>query len=671
MSKLPAVSDLPKQLDSYQPLDLFLAPEEGDDMTNAGDDRSAEDLADTFAARMEATDPSSIAVYHALLGQIPHSVVTRLRACRPVLILLRMPSIGWCEVVEQGCLRVLERLVMTSWLLRSDAVAVYSSRSVKSTWDKKLPSEKAATILRTLADNPAVLAMAPDESIDPSLRAFCDVEITVEITPATFEAMLSDHFDGEKVDWPADLRIAAVDPTWIDAAVGRAETAAEAVTILRGAVAGVSKTSTIRLEDLHGYGSAKDWGLRLAAAICDYRSGRLPWRDVDAGALLIGPPGTGKTLFAQALANSTGLVFFPTSFSAWQGTGEGHLGDVTRQMRKVFADASGAAPSIVFIDEIDSLPARGTTGKYDDWWRAIVNSLLECLDGAGRRDGVVVLAACNDGRNLDPAILRSGRLDRQFAVELPGEDDLVQILRHHLPTLSDTDIQPVAEVLSGSTSGADAARLAREARQIARTQKREVATADLVSVSIPTDTRSDALRRRIAVHEAGHAVTLLRLGITPDSLSIVGADGGHVSYKLQDDGVLAEDVDRRLQIHLSGRAAEEVLLGAVSGGAGGMDTSDLGQATALVKNAEARLGLGLGGRISMSQTIDDDLVEGRLRNAYAKALVAAIGDRRLIERLAELALRQGVVGRRALEDFWHAQVKQQGVSREANLINHP
>ena len=172
-------------------------------------------------------------------------------------------------------------------------------------------------------------------------------------------------------------------------------------------------------------------------------------------------------------------------------------------MRRVFAEAAAAAPALIFIDEIDTLQTRGSSGRHDDWWRSIINGLLECLDCTGRREGVVVLAACNDGTNLDPTVVRSGRLDRRFFVGLPGEDDLARILSHHLPALAEADVQPVAMMLAGSASGADAVRIARDARQAARAAGRAVIADDLLSVAIPPDDRPELVRRRVAIHEAG------------------------------------------------------------------------------------------------------------------------------------------------------------------------
>ncbi len=619
MSARKLVSDLPKpRLDDYRPLDLFLAD---DDDTGDHQDKTDISLDEEIARLLLETEASGLVVFHCLYPQLPDDIVLRLRRGRPVLIVLRMPNASWATAVDSGLRRAVEHRVWTKAATNSRLIRTIPDATGTIGWDRKPQKDRTALTMEALSTKTTVLLLAPGEMLDPAVQAFADLDLDVAIEPDHFAAAARDRF-GKTIDWPPAATAAAMNAKWLDVAFEKAETAAEAVAMLENAMKCNSKTSRIRLEDLHGYGPAKAWGLQLAAAIAEYRAGLLPWSDVDCGALLVGPPGTGKTLYAEALANTAGLAFFPTSYAQWQATKEGHLGDVMREMRKVFADAAAASPSLLFIDEIDTLQSRGSGGREADWWRAVVNGFLECLDGSGRREGVVVLAACNDGAGLDPAVVRSGRLDRRFQISLPDQEDLRRILIHHLPDLQEEDVQPVAAFLAGSTSGADAARLAREARQRARAASRTVSGADLLAVAVPVDTRPLSLRRRIAVHEAGHAVSLLRAGITPNNMSIVDQRGGMVTYQINDEAGLAEEIDRRLRVHLSGRAAEEVILGSVSSGAGGLDQSDLGKASSLVTTAEMRLGMGT--RLSMSSTVDESLIEARIQIAYADALLATM-----------------------------------------------
>lgn len=603
--------------------------------------------------RLAAIPPSSRLFLDRVRDAIPDTLVRRLEARKPGFIIAQVASQEWRQSAFDAVFAALEAAVRTDFMLfGAQHHHIPADDIANRAWQRKSRRERTQYALSMLASGITVVTLAPGEELEPAASRIADM--VVDLTAfdvGAFEAMISGEFPNSSCNWPSDLNKSAMEPRWIDLAIGRSASADEALQMIAAIYAQpADETNGPRLEDLYGYKDAGRWGQRLVTSLCDYRAGQLPWIDVDAGALIVGPPGTGKTLFAGAIARSAAIPFFPTSYAAWQSVGEGHLGTVLKEMRRVFSDAALAAPSLVFIDEVDTLQARGSTARSDDWWRAIINALLEVLDGTGRREGVIVIAACNDDMGLDPALVRAGRLDRKFFIGLPDEDDLRKILSQHLPGLPEADIEPAALTLAGSTSGADAARIARDVRQRARNERRGPTGSDLLAVALPPDDRPQAMRRRIAIHEAGHAVAILCQGTVPNSLSIATEIGGKVSYAPPQTALLLPDLSAQLAIHLAGRAAEEALLGSVSAGSGGSDASDLGNATRLASLIEGRLGLGC--RIGVVESIDEQAIERRLRVAYAEALLAAMRERPAIEALAELALEKRVLGKAALAEFW-------------------
>ncbi|MCT7662941.1 ATP-binding protein [Shinella kummerowiae] len=193
-----------------------------------------------------------------------------------------------------------------------------------------------------------------------------------------------------------------------------------------------SRLHQLRVEALTGYGEARDWALDLKADLQVWRDGGLAWGEMSTKLLLSGPPGTGKTTYARALCNTLQIPLLVTSVASWLEPG--YLGDVLRRMSKAFELARENAPVILFIDEIDNIGSRsgGRREQHDDYWRSLINRLLELLDGTSKTDGVVVVAATNLPDRIDSALLRSGRLEKHVAVPLPDVAALTGILAHHL-----------------------------------------------------------------------------------------------------------------------------------------------------------------------------------------------------------------------------------------------
>lgn len=186
-----------------------------------------------------------------------------------------------------------------------------------------------------------------------------------------------------------------------------------------------------RVETLEGYGQARQWAMDMKEDIVAWEQGTVPWSDLSSKLLLSGPPGTGKTLYARALGNSLGLPVLATSAATWLTAG--HLGDVLAAMDRSFQNAIRRRPSVLFIDEVDGIGRRDSPRiAYDDYWVSVVNKALELLDGAVRSEGVIIVGATNRPDVLDPALRRSGRLERHIIIPKPDLRALAAIFRHHL-----------------------------------------------------------------------------------------------------------------------------------------------------------------------------------------------------------------------------------------------
>jgi cell division protease FtsH len=174
------------------------------------------------------------------------------------------------------------------------------------------------------------------------------------------------------------------------------------------------KSRDLTLDQLHGMTEAVAWAKSTIADLADWKAGKITWDAVDSGVALTGPPGTGKSTFAKVFAAEAGnLPLISGTLAKWQASGEAHLGHLLRAMRQDFDAARAQAPSVIFIDEIDSFPDReGLTHAHRDYVIEVVNALLEQIDGIAGREGVIVIGASNDLRRCDPALLRAGRLNR-------------------------------------------------------------------------------------------------------------------------------------------------------------------------------------------------------------------------------------------------------------------
>ena len=352
------------------------------------------------------------------------------------------------------------------------------------------------------------------------------------------------------------------------------------------------------LSSMLGLDAAKAWGMDLKTDIAAYRSGKLAFSAVDAGAVLAGPPGVGKTMVARIIAAECGLTFVPTSIGELFATSEGDLGAVIKRSRQVFSKAVEMAPSLLFIDELDALPSRSTLSPRNrEWWTPVITEFLTQLDSSlTDREGVVVLGATNRYADLDPALVRPGRLSRLIEIGAPSADELAGIFRYHLgPELLEVNLAALAHEVVGA-SGAQVASWVNAARRVARNAGRTLDYGDLWDVAIGLETRSAEHLRRIAVHEAGHCLVGHLVGLIPEHVTIRrrGDRGGTTSFLPAEPPLTHADVEKTVIMMLAGAAAETVLLEGQhrSLGWGGPRGSDLHRATELITIGHVAHGMG-------------------------------------------------------------------------------
>jgi cell division protease FtsH len=310
-----------------------------------------------------------------------------------------------------------------------------------------------------------------------------------------------------------------------------------------------------------------------------------------SGVLLVGPPGTGKTLLARAVAGEAEVPFFSISGSEFV---EMYVGVGASRVRDLFAQAKKAAPCIIFIDEIEAVGRKrdGASGGASDERDQTLNQLLVEMDGFAVNSGIVVLAATNRPEVLDPALLRSGRFDRQVVVGSPdikGREAILKVHVRKVPLAPEVDLRVIARGTPG-LSGADLANVVNEAAILAaRSSKDLVDMADfdcakdkvLMGAEKKSMVLSDKTKLATAYHEAGHVlVAKLVPGCDPvHKVSIIprGRALG-VTVQIPHEDIYSytkEMLDGHLKVLMGGRAAEELIFNTTTTGAG----NDLARAT--------------------------------------------------------------------------------------------
>ena len=586
---------------------------------------------------------SSALCNHALTAALSPSTRRALARPKPMAVLIVVPSPAWASPIATAMKEIFpwDRVIV-----RQEAKRSYGS------------DHENLDVARSLASGGRVLGVshAPERLLPPSLVSACDHRLAISgASNSVIRRTIRDTIGIAPRGMPAGIAT-GLDFPEIVASIRKGETAGRAVRRLRKCAEAKSSTDPSLSEvpsirELHGYGEARLWAERLLVDLDAWRRGELPFEAIEARAIFASEPGLGKTTLVRSLAKDARLPLIATSVAAWFGTTPGYLDSVIKAIDACFDEAANAAPAILFLDELDALPSRvSLSGRNRDFWMPVITHLLLLLDGAasGKAKNLIILAATNYPDQVDPALVRPGRLASIITIHRPDATALAGIIRQHLgDELPGLDLVPIARLGTGAT-GADAAGWVKSARQRARASKRPMLIADLLAQVAPEDDRTPGELWACAIHEAAHAVAIHVLSAGKVASVTVAAkegSGGQTSALFEAvAGITRADVERQVVVGLSGRAAEEEFLGAPTTGAGGAPTSDLGRVTALIASVHGSMGLGeslvfrgMGADLMQALSFDGSLrqtIDADLTRLYGDALALVRSHRGAVIKVA-------------------------------------
>ena len=363
------------------------------------------------------------------------------------------------------------------------------------------------------------------------------------------------------------------------------------------------KQNKVTFQDVAGIDEAEEELREIIEFLRDPQKFQKLGGKIPKGVLLVGPPGTGKTLLAKAIAGEANAPFFSISGSDFV---EMFVGVGASRVRDLFEQGKKHAPCILFMDEIDAVGRRrgaGLGGGHDEREQTL-NQLLVEMDGFETNDGVILIAATNRPDVLDPALLRPGRFDRQVVVPRPdvkGREEILRVHARRIPLAPNVELKVLARGTPGF-SGADLANLVNESALLAaRQNKKFVEMTDfenakdkvLMGVERRSMIISDAEKRTIAYHEAGHTLVADFLpGTDPVHKVTIIPRGRALGLTQQlplDDkyNYSREYLINQITILLGGRAAEEIVLNQLTTGAG----DDLEKATEMARKMVCEWGM--------------------------------------------------------------------------------
>ncbi len=409
--------------------------------------------------------------------------------------------------------------------------------------------------------------------------------------------------------------------------------------------------------------------------------GRIP-----KGILLVGPPGTGKTLLAKAIAGEAGVPFFIISGSDFV---EMFVGVGASRVRDLFVQSKRHAPCIIFVDELDAVGRHrgaGLGGGHDEREQTL-NQLLVEMDGFESNEGIIVMAATNRPDVLDPALLRPGRFDRQVVVPRPdvrGREEILKVHSKNTPLDEDVALSVIARSTPGF-SGADLENLVNEAALHAARFGRAKITMDdfeyakdkvIMGVERKSLIISDAEKKITAYHEAGHALVakltpstdpIHKVTIIPRGMAL----GVTQQLPIEDKYTLSRtSLNATIMVLLGGRAAEEIVFGERTSGAG----NDLERVTEIARKMVCEWGMSekvgpitfgkgeeqifLGKELSRPKDYSEETaveIDNEIRNIvnhnYTKAKAALEENIDLLHKLAEVLLDKEVIDGKELDEL--------------------
>ncbi len=436
--------------------------------------------------------------------------------------------------------------------------------------------------------------------------------------------------------------------------------------------------SKIKFDDVAGLEEEKNEMLEIVDFLKDPKKFNEMGAKIPRGVLLCGKPGTGKTLIAKAIAGEAKVPFISMSGSEFI---EMFAGLGASRVRKLFEKAKKVAPCIVFIDEIDAIGSRRTSGNgAESENNQTLNQLLVEMDGFDTEETIIVLAATNRPEMLDKALLRPGRFDRQITIALPdmkGREEILKIHAKGKKFAEDVKLKDIAGDTAGFT-GAELANILNEAAIIATIKDHEAITNDdvedavkKVTVGLERQSRviSDKDKKLTAYHEAGHAIVSSQLESQKDikEVSIIprGIAGGYTMYKTNEDKyyISKTEMEEKLIALLGGRAAEKVALNDISTGA----SNDIEVATQIAKDMITKYGMSDNlGPISINtekdpyelQLLGDKFgdavgaeVKIMLDNAYLKAQTILANNMDKLNKVAQTLMEKEVISSEEFESL--------------------